>query len=67
MVLDNRAVQGKEVKSTGRVCMLEVWWEAERQDHVHGDFRANVLEHGRSLRDREQEDVSLLVGREGVI
>ena len=42
--------------------MLQVWREAEGQDHVNGDLRADELKHRRSLWDREEENVTLFVG-----
>jgi len=42
--------------------MLQVRREAERKDHFHGDLSADELENRRALRNREQEDVSFLIG-----
>ena len=67
MVLDNRTIQGKQVKSTCRVSVLKVGWETEGQDHVHGHFRANKLKNGWALWNREQEDVSFFVGSHGIV
>jgi hypothetical protein len=47
--------------------MLQIGWEEEFQDGIHSDFGADVLEFRRSLRDGKQENVTLLVGRLGIV
>ena len=63
VVLDNGSIHGKQVQTACRVSVLKIGWEAEGKDHIHRNLRANELENGRSLRDGEQEDISLLVSR----
>jgi len=42
--------------------MLQVGRETEAEDHIHGDLGADEFKDRRTLRDREQKDVSLFIG-----
>ena len=62
MVLDDGSVHGEQVQAASRVSMLKVGRETEAKDHIHGDLGADKLKDRGTLRDREQEDVSLFIG-----
>ena len=60
-VFDDGPIKSDEIESSGRISMLQVWWETEGENHVDGYLCSNKFENRRSFWNGEKKDVSFLV------